>query len=121
MQVTRRDVPKGETMKLAKSFLGGVTALGLATGVALADDSMPDIGTGSTEYMNEPIVVYGETWVVDPLTTDEQVTWNDSQASELSSAPSSADSELGTDLALSPEDYDVLSMSPQDPWSQMGG
>lgn len=109
-------------MKLAKSILGGVAALGFATGVAFADDSMPDLGTGSTEYMNEPIVVYEETWLVEPLTMDEQVTWNDSQANdELSSAWSGTDSEFGTDLALSPEDYDVLSMSPEDPLSQIGG
>lgn len=107
-------------MKLAKSILGGVAALGIAAGSAVADDSMPDIGTGSTEYMNEPIVVYEESWVIsDPLISDtlidEQLVWNDSQSSdEWSSTWYSAEQDSGTD-PLSVEEYDLFALYPEDP------
>lgn len=76
-------------MKLAKSILCGVAALGMAAGSAVASDeySSPDVSMSEPSYvlMEEPYTVYQETYVIADPSFDGQVAWNDSPSSDVTS------------------------------------
>lgn len=62
-------------MKLAKSILGGIAALGLTAGAANASE--PSFMSNESE----PLVVYEETYLIVPQSYDEQASWTDSSYS----------------------------------------
>jgi hypothetical protein len=62
-------------MKLAKSILGSIAAIGLTAGAA-AYASEPSFMSGESE----PLVVYEETYLIVPE-YDQQAAWNDSSYS----------------------------------------
>lgn len=59
-------------MKLAKSILFGVAALGMTAGALAAQNSEPSY------VLTEPVTVYEETYVIAEPSSDGLVAWNDS-------------------------------------------
>jgi len=72
-------------MKLAKSILCGVAALGITAGAAVAqDENFSSSASNSEPYYvlveprMEPMLVYEETYVIAEPLSDGQVAWSDS-------------------------------------------
>lgn len=66
-------------MKLAKSILCGVAALGMTAGAAVAMDA-----NSSSASTSEPsFLVIEETYVIADPSFDGQVAWNDSPSAEM--------------------------------------
>jgi hypothetical protein len=63
-------------MKLAKSILCGVAALGITAGSAVAQDEPYYV-------LVEPVTVYEETYVFADPSSDGQVAWNDSPSEDV--------------------------------------
>ena len=77
-------------MKLAKSILCGVAALGMTAGAAVAMDAhtSSSVSTSEPSYVliEEPTyLVYEETYVIADPSFDGQVAWNDSPSSNMTS------------------------------------
>jgi hypothetical protein len=74
-------------MKLAKSILCGVAALGMTAGAAVAQDegySSPSASNSESYYvLVEPMTVYEETYVIADPSSDGQVAWNDSPSENV--------------------------------------
>jgi hypothetical protein len=75
-------------MKLAKSILCGVAALGMTAGAAVAQDeySSPSASNSESYYvLVEPVTVYEDTYVIAEPSSDGQVAWNDSPSENVTS------------------------------------
>ena len=72
-------------MKLAKSILCGVAALGMAAGSAVANEMSSSASTSEPSFVliEEPMLVYQETYVIADPSFDGQVAWNDSPSSDM--------------------------------------
>ena len=79
-------------MKLAKSILCGVAALGITAGVAVAQPYY---------VLVEPVTVYEETYVFADPSSDGQVAWDDSPSEYLTII------ERSDTLAFAPSDADL--------------
>ena len=81
-------------MKLAKSILCGVAALGITAGAAVAQDEPYYV-------LVEPVMAYEETYVIADPSSDGQVAWDDSPSEYLTII------ERSDTLAFAPSDADL--------------
>lgn len=107
-------------MKLAKSILCGVAALGMAAGSAVAHDGMSSSGASMSEpsyVLIEPVTVYEETYVIADPSFDGQVAWNDSpSADQVSYYIYDVDDDMDgrPDRQMIIEQSDTLALAPSD-------
>ena len=73
-------------MKLAKSILCGVAALGMTAGAAVAQEEVSSASASNSEsyyFLAEPVMVYEETYVLADPSSDGQVAWSDSPSYDV--------------------------------------
>lgn len=92
-------------MKLAKSILCGVAALGI-TGAAVAQDYV----------LVEPVAVYEETYVIADPSSDGLVAWNDSPSEMTTYYIYDVDADMDgkADRQMIIEQSDTLAFAPSD-------
>ena len=97
-------------MKLAKSILYGVTALGIAAGSALANE------TSFSSMPSDSVLLYEETYVLLEPSFDGQVAWNDSPSFSDVTYIYEIDDDMDgrADRLLILEESDSLAMSGSD-------
>jgi len=107
-------------MKLAKSILCGMAAFGMAAGTAVAMDAHTS-GASNSEpsyvLMDEPMLVYEETYVIADPSFDGQVAWNDSPSADMTAYyvyDVDDDMDGRPDGQLIIEQSDTLASSPSD-------
>ena len=105
-------------MKLAKSILCGVAALGITAGAAVAqsDEQSPSVSNSESYYvLMEPVMVYEETYVLADPSSDGLVAWNDSPSETTTYYIYDVDGDMdGNHRHLIIEQSDTLAFAPSD-------
>ena len=106
-------------MKLAKSILCGVAALGMTAGAAVAqsDYLSPNASNSESYYvLMEPVTVYEETYVIAEPSSDGLVAWNDSPSEMTTYHIYDVDDDMDgkPDRHMIIEQSDTLAYAPSD-------
>ena len=106
-------------MRLAKSILCGVAALGMTAGAAVAQGGMSSSSASNSEpyyVLVEPVVVYEETHVIADPSFDGQVAWNDSPSDMTTYYVYDVDDDMDgrPDRRMIIEQSDTLAFAPSD-------
>ena len=106
-------------MRLAKSILCGVAALGITAGSAVAQSEMssPSVSNSEPYYvLVEPVMVYEETYVFANPSFDGQVAWNDSPSDVTTYHIYDVDDDMDgrPDRRMIIEQSDTLAFAPTD-------
>lgn len=106
-------------MKLAKSILCGVAALGITAGSAVAQSEMSSPSASNSEsylVFVEPMTVYEQTYVIADPSSDGLVAWNDSPSEMTTYYIYDVDADMDgkTDRRMIIEQSDTLAFAPSD-------